>query len=182
MNTEEKDQWKKLSEYGEKLKNRLIYRCSERRGLSREDIDDVIQDSFVKILKYKDLTKFPRDLERIFSTIVRNKMIDLYRRNKRWRYDVHISWDSVGEIHTKDAQPPTDSDRQLTMIKDYVDGCQPPTRALIARKFYLDGRTPGSIATDYNINVNTVYSHLSRIRHEIRSVWDSITQADEEYG
>ena len=156
-----------------------MHRCSERRGLSREDIDDVIQDSFVKILKYKDLTKFPGDLERIFSTIVRNKMIDLYRRNKRCRYDVHISWDSVAEIHTKDGQSLTDSDRQLTLIKDHLDGCQPPTRALIARKFYLDGRTAGSIATDYNINVNTVYSHLSRIRHKIRSAWNNMTRADD---
>lgn len=132
---------------------------------SPSDIDDVLQNVFIKV--YKNMKEFDSSL-RFSSWIYRicyYEMIDWYRKEKRSPY---ISFDADDTlIHTLASEDNTAaialSEEKKKVIKNALDALDQKYKDIIELRFYED-KSYEEIADILRIPPGTVATHLNRVK------------------
>ena len=121
----------------------------------REDAEDAVQDSFVRIIDNLDKINNPysRKTKSYITVITKNVCLDMIRRNH-----------NDEELEDKDSY--TDLENSNATYEQIIKNLRqlPPRLKNIAFLFFVQRLSPKEIGEMLNINTNTVYAYVSRIR------------------
>lgn len=143
---------------------------------NQEDIQDVVQDSFVKIfLKAKQFSK--REGASFSSwayKILLNTSYTVYQKQKKTNTST-VSLDDkllavLGDTHKSNFTSILDRDEVLSYISKLPDIFQH-----VSKKFYVTGKTHKEISKEECISENVVRTRLHRARKEIKKIMQKST-------
>jgi RNA polymerase sigma factor, sigma-70 family len=151
-------------------KMNLIYKYLIKLGCSKDNAEDIVQDTFYKALKYIDGIKVDKMSSWLFKVAI-NKYYDLCRKNNK---HIHLSIDE--EIFKESL---TDS----KLVEDFILDLEKKDEIIKALNNISDihknllifkydiGLSYKEIAEILDINENTVKTYLFRAREQFKKVW-----------
>lgn len=149
----------------ERYESRLRSYIGRKSNASSADIDDLLQNVFIKV--YKNMKEFDPSL-RFSSWIYRicyNEMVDWYRKEKR---EPHISFDADEAImHSLASEDNTAhsalSEEKKKMIQKALESLDQKYKDIIELRFYEE-KSYEEIADILRIPPGTVATHLNRVK------------------
>lgn len=134
---------------------------------SREESQDLVQDTIMKALMYKDKFRDDTNLKGWLFTIMRNTFINNYRRNQRAKTS-HDTTKELYFLNVKDDYTFNSPDanyeykdawKKIENVKDEL---------LIPFKMHTSGYKYNEIAEHLNIPIGTVKNRIFHARKEIQ--------------
>ena len=148
------------------LKN-IIFRTALRIVLNREEAEDIVQDTLVKLWERREELNQVENLEAFALTMARNLSID----RKEKMDNQHVSFDDGEHDRPDEEQGGTDSGlmRQETtsFIADIINSLPEKQRTIIQLRD-IEGKTYQEIATVLSISESDVKVSLFRARKEMK--------------
>jgi len=153
-----------------KDKMNLIHRYLIKLGCSKENADDIVQDTFYKALRYIDGIQSDKLSAWLFKVAI-NKYYDLCRKNKR---HIHVS---IDEEILKDGLGTNniiedfilDIERKKDIL-NVLNSLSEVHKNLLLLKYHMD-LSYKEIAELLDIKENTVKTYLFRARENFKKVW-----------
>ena len=148
------------------LKN-IIFRTALRIILNREEAEDIVQDTLVKLWERREELDEVENLEAFALTMARNLAID----RKEKMDNQHVSFDD--EAHDRPDDEQGDADRRLVQrettgfIADIINSLPEKQRTIVQLRD-IEGKTYQEIATVLSISESDVKVSLFRARKEMR--------------
>ncbi|BDR59640.1 RNA polymerase sigma factor [Xylocopilactobacillus apicola] len=154
----------KLDRYEELLKDLMIElrRYLISKGAKPDLAEDVVQDIFVKVLEM-ELILPPDQLRPYLYRMVRNKYIDLYRRDQR--LNALVEQYLIPELSRPEVQESDHSEK----LEHALNQLSAENRQLLKMK-YLDQKTNEELAKELKIPMAAVKMRLYRIRKKIKKM------------
>jgi len=141
------------------------------RRIVRDDdkVDDVMQDSFIKI--WKNIASYDAGKGTLFTwllNVARHTAIDRFRADAK--FDNNIDWDQVAE---NDSMPRSSIhlDASALDLKEIVNKLRPEKRELI-QMLYFEGYTHEEASEYLCLPLGTVKSRVRKALSELRQVFD----------
>jgi RNA polymerase sigma-70 factor (ECF subfamily) len=135
-----------------------------------EDAEDIVQDSFVKILR--NMHRYNPGISSFSwwcTVITRNKARDFARKVKIIPMDLFPQDEKKSlEGKTRDPYIELVSAEGLRIIEDSIESLDPQKRETLT--YFLEGMSYRDIAKTQNIPQGTVSSRLNGARNEIREI------------
>ena len=138
---------------------------------SEEYADDIVNDTFMKIIRYKDKFINATENERIRLIIIytRSVCFNFYNRNKKFSFDSLESFYNDENGRNTGVDIPDDFDLLKKLVEeetaDYlkkaVENLKEPAKDMILLKFYFEMKNT-EIAELYNMNTSTVGTIIQR--------------------
>lgn len=151
----------------EERKALVFFLCSRTR--TEEDAQDAAQESFVRLLRYRD-TESPESWKALLYRIAINVANDQVRWAKRRRVHEHVSLDRVVSL-----LPAADTamDERVIQLEELARiGAVIDTLPARTREIYLlsrvEGMKNGEIARHCAISIKTVEKHMTRALARVR--------------
>ena len=143
-----------------------LFATAIRLTNAREDAEDVLQDSFVKIFKHINSYRDDFSFEGWMRRIVVNTAITHYRRNLKHSHhqdinDVHAT---PGDLQNKNDNEFTAGELELAISK------LPLGYRTVFCMYVIEGYKHQEIADQLGVDVNTSKSQLSRARKYLQNV------------
>jgi RNA polymerase sigma factor (sigma-70 family) len=150
-----------------------LLRLLTRKGRSREDAEDLIQEALLRLHLYAK-SDVVVDEEAFLIHAVRNLAIDRYRRDGSIE-GREVQIDDVDRQHPLVAPSPSpdrilDSQQRLELLTAILDAVSPRTRAVYLA--HRSGYTYAEIANDMGIAGITIKRHIARAHMAIMSMVD----------
>ncbi len=167
-------------EYNQKaqyLLHKLYYRkmlnVASKYSNGGSDIEDLVQESFISI--YRNIHKFtgstPASIESWMRTIVKNKTLDLYRKNK------NINMVELHDGFFNDEEQESFYDMFIKDIPKLIDALSPQYKKVITL-YYLEEKSHQEIATILGISVSSSKTNLLRgkvkMKNSLKKLYPSI--------
>jgi RNA polymerase sigma factor (sigma-70 family) len=145
-----------------------VLRAFTRRFTSdRDESLDLVQDTILKALTYKDKFREDTNLKGWLFTIMRNIFINNYRKNKRAR----TSQDNTKELYFLNVEDTYTFNKPAASF-EYRDICNHVNslrdELLIPFKMHTSGYKYHEIAEQQNIPIGTVKNRIFHARKEIQ--------------
>lgn len=125
-----------------------------------QDIDDLIQDAYTRLLRARDAGKVSHPKAYLFAT-ARNAALDLFRRGKI------VSIEGIAEIEqlsvledSRDAAETTSHDQEIQILHDAIRSLPPRCREILTLR-KLRGQSHREIAAALGISEHTVNAQLA---------------------
>lgn len=137
----------------------------ERRVGSREAAEDILQDAFVRGLDRRDTVRNPEDIVAWFYRLLRNALVDHYRRRGAEQRALAYAAGIADE-----AEPGPDEslrDEVCACISSLVNTLKPEYAEAIQR-VDLDGVTVGEFGRQVGITANNAAVRLHRAHEALR--------------
>jgi RNA polymerase sigma-70 factor, ECF subfamily len=136
---------------------------------STPDAEDLVQDAYVKALRYKSEFKDGTNLRAWLFTIVKNTFINNYRRTVKQKAMIDVTPDLFHLNNTISAGPETPesavmADEMITMIKQVPDIMRVPFQ------LFNHGHKYEEIAERLDIQVGTVKSRIFHARRVLKGM------------
>lgn len=133
-----------------------LRRLALARGISESDVGDVIQRSYLRILKHLKPFEMESDFKAWCCCLLRSEVIDSARKNLRResmisRFKEWISHKSADWART-----------------NLLDGLPPADRLLLERH-YVEGWSQAELAEEAGVTVKAIESKMSRLRRRART-------------
>ena len=143
-----------------------LFATAIRHTNAREDAEDILQDSFVKIFKHINSYRDDFSFEGWMRRIVVNTAITHYRRNLKHSHhqdinDVHAT---PGDLQNKNDNEFTAGELELAISK------LPLGYRTVFCMYVIEGYKHQEIADQLGVDVNTSKSQLSRARKYLQNV------------
>ena len=143
-----------------------LFATAIRHTNAREDAEDVLQDSFVKIFKHIKSYRQDFSFEGWMRRIVINTAITHYRRNLKHRHHQDID-----EVHATPRDLENVSDLEFTADELELAIAQLPIGyRTVFCMYVIEGFKHQEIADKLGVDVNTSKSQLSRARKYLQRV------------
>ncbi len=151
-------------------KMKLINRYLMKIGCSKEDADDIVQDTFYKALKYIDGIETDKLSSWLFKVAI-NKYYDLCRKNNRRTY-LNIDEDIFKESLTtrelvENYLLNLEKKEEILKVLNSMNEIQ---KNLLLFKYEM-GLSYKEIAEILDIGENTVKTYLFRAREQFKRIW-----------
>jgi RNA polymerase sigma-70 factor (ECF subfamily) len=145
----------------------VLRRLIRRYCRNASDVEEVLQEALVRIFGRGDIPVGTRSSRALILTIVRNVAIDFYRGVKCRPLEFHADPDLL-ESDEAALQPETivNAQQELSLLLEAVALLPERCRQVFWMRRVLD-LSPGEIATNLNITVNTVEVHLRNARKHL---------------
>ena len=143
-----------------------LFATAIRHTNAREDAEDVLQDSFVKIFKHINSYRDDFSFEGWMRRIVVNTAITHYRRNLK-----HSHHQDINEVHATpgDLQNKNDSEFTAGELELAISKLPLGYRTVFCL-YVIEGFKHQEIADQLGVDVNTSKSQLSRARKYLQNV------------
>ncbi|MBL8271247.1 RNA polymerase sigma factor [Steroidobacter sp.] len=132
-----------------------------RRGRSRDDADDLLQDLFVRVMTYCRQGREVRDPERFLSRAALNLSAKAHKREHRELYETTpVEELVIGDVRFGPEENAT-ADECLERLQKRLNSLDPRTRDT----YYMHrvhGMTYEQIAEHFDISVSAIEKHLAR--------------------
>ncbi len=148
----------------------IIHKYLIRLGCSKDDAEDIIQDTFYKALKYIDGIQAEKLSSWLFKVAI-NKYYDLCRKNNRHVYlniDEEIFKESLSDSKlVEDFILDIEKKKEILKILNLISNTH---KNLLLFKYDMN-LSYKEIAELLDINENTVKTYLFRAREQFKKVW-----------
>ncbi len=149
------------------LKNKL-FRLALRITLNREEAEDVVQDTLMKVWNNRDKWQQIDSIEAYSLTIARNLALD---NNKRME-NANASLDEEGTYNDRRDQAYTPSEKmiqkdRLDIVRNMIDRLPEKQRSCLQLRD-IEGKAYKDIATILNITEEQVKVNIFRARQNIK--------------
>ena len=145
---------------GFKFRFRQLRTLLRRRGQSREDAEDLIQEAFLRLHVYCQDHEVRRQDAFLMRTML-NLSVDRHRRE---HHELYVA-ESPEDLMLADIRPTPDEDlalkQRLSKVGQVLDALAPKTREIFLMH-RLDGYGCAQIATTFGISVSAVEKHIAR--------------------
>lgn len=148
------------------LKN-IVFRTALRIVLNREEAEDIVQDTLMKLWERRDELEKVENLEAFALTMARNMAID----RKEKKDNQHVSFDD--EAHDRPDEAQGSSDSQLmsqethSFVADIINSLPEKQRTILQLRD-IEGKTYKEIAEVLSISESDVKVTLFRARKETK--------------
>lgn len=143
-----------------------LFATAIRHTNAREDAEDVLQESFVKIFKHIKSYRQDFSFEGWMRRIVVNTAITHYRKNLKHRHHQDIS-----EIHATPRDLENHTDLEFTADElEHAIAQLPLGYRTVFCMYVIEGYRHQEIADQLGVDVNTSKSQLSRARKYLQRV------------
>lgn len=132
-----------------------------RRFPGLSDVDDLVQDSFLKLVRARNSGRVAEARPYLFA-VARNAALDRFRRDRVSGLGRAVDADSVALVgESADAAALSDRDRQMTMLTEAIEAL--PTRCRLVLKLRkLQGLSHREIAGRLGVSENTVNAQIAK--------------------
>jgi RNA polymerase sigma-70 factor (ECF subfamily) len=150
---------------------RRLKQLLRRRGQSREDAEDLVQEAFLRLHTFLKDGHEVQKPEAFLTRIALNLAVDARRRDKRDRRD-HFVAETVEELALQDFGPSPEevfaAERRLIQIQQVLDTrvCKRTREIFFLHR--LEGFTHDEIAMRMGMSVRTVEKHIARA---VTAIW-----------
>lgn len=126
---------------------------------NQEDANDLVQETYLKALTFKDKYVHHTNLKAWLFTIMKNIFINNYRRNKKGR-SIMETTDNLNYFNRKISQFPVTPDSEYSEheIREVVDNLEDDHR--IPFEMHTQGYKYKEIAEELDISIGTVKSRI----------------------
>lgn len=143
-----------------------LFATAIRHTNAREDAEDVLQDSFVKIFKHINSYRDDFSFEGWMRRIVVNTAITHYRRNLK-----HSHHKDINDVHATPGDLQNKSDSEFTAGElELAISKLPLGYRTVFCMYVIEGFKHQEIADQLGVDVNTSKSQLSRARKYLQNV------------
>lgn len=148
------------------LKN-IVFRTALRIVLNREEAEDIVQDTLMKLWERRDELEKVENLEAFALTMARNMAID----RKEKKDNQHVSFDD--EAHDRPDEAQGSSDSQLmskethSFVAEIINSLPEKQRTILQLRD-IEGKTYKEIAEVLSISESDVKVTLFRARKETK--------------
>lgn len=164
-----------------RLTSKSAYHTASLLLKNREDIEDVLQNSYIKAYQKLPELKNPESFESWIKTIVENECKNYIKKEKRF-YISDIFFKNKAEEHSEEWKQPVpqeymEREELRKSIADIIDSLSPEVRACIILYHYED-KSLNEISELLNIPLGTVKSRLHNGRKKIEKEFDKLKKKD----
>jgi len=142
-----------------------------RRGQSREDAEDLVQEAFLRLHMYLDAGHEVRQPEALLVRTALNLAVDASRRDRRDHRDQHLAA-PVEELDLPDLAPTPEerclNHQRLMQIRRVLETRVGPRTREAFLMHRLEGFKHQEIADRMGISVRTVENHIARA---VTAIW-----------
>jgi len=143
-----------------------LQKFAYRLTLKKADSEDLVQETFLKVLQNKDKFVVNDNFKAWAFTIMRNTYINIYRRDLRkykWHDDTEESIFLNKSKDTSSDNP--DSSYSVSEMIQFIDKLKDPFR--IPFKMHINGFKYQEIADELNMKIGTVKSRIYLSRKQL---------------
>lgn len=137
---------------------------------NEEDQKTVVNDSFMKVIKNIHLFDRNAPLEPWIRKIVRNEVIDSYRKGKN--YTTFFDFDSEHESSDSIELSNYDIEIENEYLRKLLNSL-PPATNLVFNLFAVDGYTNKEICEELGIGYETVKWHIKEARKRLKLILEN---------
>ena len=152
-----------------KLYYRKMLAVASKYSNGSSDIDDLVQESFISI--YKNIHKFtgstPSSIESWMRTIVKNKTLDLYRKNK------NINMVELHDGFFSDEEQDSFYDMFIKDIPMLINSLSPQYKKVVTL-YYLEEKSHQEIAKILGISVSSSKTNLLRSKIKMKKTFSKL--------
>jgi len=145
---------------GFKFRFRRLRMVLRRRGQSREDAEDLIQEAFLRLHVYCQDNEVRRQEAFLMRTML-NLAVD---RHRHAHHELYVA-ESPEDLMLADLRPTPDEDlalkQRLLRVGQVLDALAPKTREIFLMH-RLEGHGCAQIAQTFGISVSAVEKHIAR--------------------
>lgn len=133
---------------------------------NQEDANDLVQDTYLKIMQYEDYFKDGTNLKAWCYTIMRNTFINQYRRNQKYKLVFDTTDDlSYWENSISNTSDSADINYSVSEINKQIQSLSEEKRKPL--EMYIDGYKYKEIADEMNLSIGTVKSRIFFSRQQL---------------
>lgn len=145
---------------------------TRRFTTNREESQDLVQDTLMKALLYKDKFREDTNLKGWLFTIMRNTFINNYRKHQRARTSPDFSKDQH-VLHVRDEHTFSSPERQFEYADAWTKIEFVREELLLPFKMHTSGYKYNEIAEHLGIPMGTVKNRIFQARKEIQRLLES---------
>ena len=151
-------------------KSKIIYGYLIKRGCSKEEAEDILQDSFVKAIEYIDSVSPNKFQSWLFTVSINNYNNHVKRKNiikqvNIENEDFYNLLASENETEIKIVKM-----EKMEDVKVILNGIKEIYKILLIMKYDMD-LSYDEIGDILDMNENTVKTYLYRARNEFKRIW-----------
>lgn len=154
------------------LKNEL-YRLALRITLSREEAEDVVQDTMIKVWNNRDRWQEIDSIEAYCLTICRNLSLDALRRKDNQHQSIDEEDIQTSPLSTQNLQEDIIQKDHLQIVRRLVDALPEKQRSCMQLRDF-EGKTYKEIAAILDISEEQVKVNIFRARQTIKQKYQEI--------
>ena len=154
------------------LKNEL-YRLALRITLSREEAEDVVQDTMIKVWNNRDRWQEIDSIEAYCLTICRNLSLDALRRKDNQHQSIDEEDIQTSPLSTQNLQEDIIQKDHLQNVRRLVDALPEKQRSCMQLRDF-EGKTYKEIAAILDISEEQVKVNIFRARQTIKQKYQEI--------
>lgn len=158
------------------LKNEL-YRLALRITLSREEAEDVVQDTMIKVWNNRDRWQEIDSIEAYCLTICRNLSLDVLRKKDNQLQSIEEEDVLASQQSTQNLQEAIIQKDRLQLIRQLVDALPEKQRSCMQLRDF-EGKSYKEIATILNISEEQVKVNIFRARQTIKQRYQDIEKRE----
>ena len=147
-----------------KQRIQILKKFLRRRGESREDAEDLIQEAFLRLHLYCQSSESHQQ-EAFLKRTLLNLVVDRYRKEHADRYVEEKPEELSGDLALIDLRPTPDEEfavqERLIKVEALLNSLAPRTREVFVLH-RLEGYSCGQIAKQFGISVSAVEKHIAR--------------------
>lgn len=153
-----------------KERSKIIYRYLIKRGCSKEEAEDILQDSFVKAIEYIDGVSPDKFNSWLFTVSINN--YNNYIKRKNIVKEVNIENEDFYNILASENQIENLllSKEKIGEINTILNEIKEIYKTLLIMKYDMD-LSYEEIADTLDMNENTVKTYLYRARTQFKKIW-----------
>ena len=147
----------------------ILFRLALRITLNREEAEDIVQDTLIKVWNRRDSWDTIDSIEAFSLTICRNIALDRMRLHENRNASLDDS-DTVGNESTDTASNPyerTVQREKVEIVRNIIDGLPEKQRSCMQLRDF-EGKTYKEIATVLGITEDQVKVNIFRARQTIK--------------
>ncbi|NRA65636.1 MAG: sigma-70 family RNA polymerase sigma factor [Pseudobacteriovorax sp.] len=157
----------------------FVYKIINGFRFSNQQKDDIFQDVFLLAWKNSSSLKSEKKMNHWIATITKNRCVDTYRKTKSMVLtdDVFQLGELMADKETlhattvEEIKYAIDFEIAIDQLGTIIDKLKNPDRRKIARMYYIDHVSVKDIASQLDLNINTVLTHMSRFRIILKKAW-----------
>jgi RNA polymerase sigma-70 factor (ECF subfamily) len=143
----------------------FLMRQASRFFIEQNEQLTAVHNAQLKALKHLDQFTPGTSMEAWLSVILRNELIDLYRKNQRWKF---FSFQLSGQV-AETADFEFELDRQIEQKRvEQILKDLPPTTRFVFGFYVFEEMKPRQIAEHLKMNLATVRWHLKFAKQQLK--------------
>lgn len=153
---------------------KVIFKYLIKLGATKEDAEDIIQDTVCKAIIYIDSIDGDKIISWLFKVAI-NQYYSLYNKNKKYKnYGLKLENETLNKFATETLTDEDLLNKELgKYIEDTLDLLKPSYKNLLLLKYYM-GLSYKEISKLLGLKESQIKTYLYRARNKFKEIWEEL--------